>query len=240
MNIRQTIAAFSVATILGMVVLATPADAEWQGETYVDDFDDTKIHRLKTTAPIINQYGQEAEGSLLLYCFTKYGDVRGLQVAIYFGGYFMSDHDGYGTVHYRVDKNDSRSVRFFAPHGDILAEVEREARTFMRDLLLQGGSELRVRATPYRESPVTMRFDISGFEEKIRPLAEGCNAPNLILESRAEEGSKSLTREQEREARRARTKAIHACREKLESQGFSSEDAHAQCIKEIPPVIRGD
>ena len=207
-----------VVAVCSVFLLAPSAGAGWESLTSTDEFNDTTIHTLVTTTPIMNQYGQVTEGWLALNCFTEQGGIQGLQVAIYFGGHFMSDYR-HGTVRYRVDKRDAKSDRFSESNNNEKLFVRNErALAFMEDLLK--GSELLVQATPYSESPVKMRFDISGIDERILPIADGCNVPSLASEIRAR---------LEQERKQEQQEAYATCYNQRKKEGFQEQDAVSFC-----------
>ena len=97
-------------------------------------------------------------------------------VFIHFAGHFMSDLQGRGRVDFRVDDREADRVVMTASnnHEALGLWSGNGSIPFIRRNLLDGDS-IYMRATPHSESPVEMRFNISGLSEQIAPLREACD-----------------------------------------------------------------
>ncbi|MCE6949892.1 type VI secretion protein [Cereibacter sphaeroides] len=93
---------------------------------------------------------------------------------IHFGGAFMSDAGGFGEVEYRVDDRKMRMASMDASTSNEALGFFRgaEAIPFIKDLL--GGKQSLVRATPFEERVGLVTFDITGIDERIKPLRKIC------------------------------------------------------------------
>jgi type VI secretion system protein VasI len=96
-------------------------------------------------------------------------------VYISFGIIFMSDIQGYGTIDYRIDNlaPQKRNLRVSTNNTALGEWSGRGAIRWLEEMF--GASTIFVRATPYNESPIEMRFNIKGLEQAVEPLREACS-----------------------------------------------------------------
>ncbi len=94
---------------------------------------------------------------------------------IYFGGCFMSGHQGGGRVTYRLDSEPAATITMSESNNhDALGLWDGAASIpFVKKLF--GHSKLLIRATPFSDSAVTAIYEIAGIEEAIKPLREACH-----------------------------------------------------------------
>lgn len=85
-----------------------------------------------------------------------------------------SRYNSYGDVEIRIDDNASRTVPMdSSTSNDSLGFWSGgQAIPLIKSML--DGDILLTRFTPFSESPVTARFEISGISEAIKPLRESC------------------------------------------------------------------
>jgi type VI secretion system protein VasI len=86
-----------------------------------------------------------------------------------------SGFSGYGTVEYRIDDNPASKRGFDESTNNRSLGLWNGGSSipFLKSLF--GAQELLVRFTPFNESPVTAKFNISGLEDAIAPLRESCH-----------------------------------------------------------------
>ncbi|WP_157966243.1 type VI secretion system-associated protein TagO [Oceanibium sediminis] len=116
------------------------------------------------------RFGESGYARLLIWC-------RENTTAVIFGfnDQFMASAQGYGTVEYRVDKQQMRTVRMQESTDNTVLGLWSGGQSipFIKELL--GHETLIVRATPFNESSVTVKFDISGLDNAITELRETCS-----------------------------------------------------------------
>lgn len=94
---------------------------------------------------------------------------------INFDGHHMADIQGYGDITFRVDKRKAftRGTDVSTDNSSLGLWSGGRAIPFIKNLL--GGDSLLIQATPFSESPITVRFDISNLDEAIIPLRKACS-----------------------------------------------------------------
>ena len=85
-----------------------------------------------------------------------------------------SEYNDYGDVDVRLDSDRSRTISMNASTSNDSLGLWSGGKSipFIKSML--GKDEMLTRFTPYAESPVTARFQISGLDEAITPLRESC------------------------------------------------------------------
>ena len=91
------------------------------------------------------------------------------------GMYLASGFDGYGRVDYRVDDRPAGVWSMQESTDNEALGLWRGSQSIPAIKGLFGGDVLRVKFTPFNESPVEVTFNIAGLEEQIVPLREACN-----------------------------------------------------------------
>lgn len=93
---------------------------------------------------------------------------------VHFGGAFMSDIQGFGTIDVRIDDQKMRTMNLdVSDNNEALGFFSGgDAIPFIKTLL--EGQELRIRATPYNENSILLTFPIAGLEDELKPLRETC------------------------------------------------------------------
>lgn len=154
------------------VVETPPTQSAWDIRITTSQLDDSRRVTLIVTSdePLAGRFGRNDNANLIIRC-----EQNTTSLYITWGGHFMSDTRGGGRVDYRVDarapahvtmrpSNDNQALGLWRGNASI---------PFIRQLF--GGASLYVRATPFSESRIEARFNISGLEEEIAPLREACN-----------------------------------------------------------------
>lgn len=96
---------------------------------------------------------------------------------VHMDGHFMvsSQYHSYGDVDLRIDDNQAFSKSMIESNDNKALGLWNGGTSIPLIRQLFGAEKLIVRATPHRESSMTMEFDISGLEEEIAPLREACH-----------------------------------------------------------------
>jgi type VI secretion system protein VasI len=94
--------------------------------------------------------------------------------AIWFGGLFMADTQGYGAVSYRVDAKKAVTGAFSVSNDHEHLGLWSGSRSIPFAKSLFGGKSLVVQAAPFSANLVTLDFDIAGLEETMIPLRKAC------------------------------------------------------------------
>lgn len=153
--------------------VADVPQSQWLLRTETSALDDTTSVFLNVFSEenLRSRFGRGGPARLTVRCVENT-----TSVILHFGGLFMADSGTYGQVAYRVDDAPAGSIQMSESTNNEALGLWRggQAIPFIRQQLF-GGESLFVRATPFSESPVEMRFDISGLEEVIAPLREACN-----------------------------------------------------------------
>jgi len=85
-----------------------------------------------------------------------------------------SRYNDYGSVDVRIDDARSRKIPMDSSTSNDSLGLWSGGRAIPFIKTMLGGDIMLVRFTPYGESPVTARFQISGLDEAIKPLRESC------------------------------------------------------------------
>lgn len=158
---------------IGIEGIMDAPQSSWLLRTETSALDDTTSVFLSVFSEenLRSRFGQGGPARLTVRCLENT-----TSVILHFGGLFMADSGTYGQVAYRVDDAPAGSIQMSESTNNEALGLWRggQAIPFIRQQLL-GGQSLFVRATPFSESPVEMRFNISGLEEEIAPLREACS-----------------------------------------------------------------
>ena len=227
----------AVFALCGAMLAAASAQAAWESETRLDPFYDHEIHALSTPSQaFVDKHGRERVGRLALTCSTREGRA-GLAVEFHFGGLFMSDSGAYGEITYRVDGKSAKTGAFETSNDhEWLSVFGWEAEQFMAYML--GGEKLLTRATPAWRLSRLFEFDITGIDERIRPLAEGCGAARLTPEGRASVEAARKAVEAGESATAEWNRLFRECREQRRAEGGDTSAVIAGCMRELPPPPR--
>lgn len=91
------------------------------------------------------------------------------------GSQYLSDTGNYNRVAYRLDKEKSDTISMdVSEDGDALGLWSGDVSIPLIKKMF-GHEKIVVEITPYRETAVTMEFNIAGLEEEIKPLRQACN-----------------------------------------------------------------
>ena len=91
------------------------------------------------------------------------------------GSQYLSDTGNYSRVSYRLDKEKSDTISMdVSEDGDALG-LWSGAVSIPLIKKMFSHEKMVVEITPYRETAVTMEFNIAGLEEEIKPLRQACN-----------------------------------------------------------------
>jgi type VI secretion system protein VasI len=132
--------------------------------------DETLVLVMTTSEEIVpSNTGSSEHGTLILRCSENV-----TSAFIHFGGAFMSDIQGYGSVDVRVDDQKMRIENMDASDNNEALGLFSggSAIPFIKNLF--DGEILRIRATPYNDNYVLLTFPIEGLAEEITPLREAC------------------------------------------------------------------
>lgn len=147
-----------------------------QEKSKIDDSTNVYL-QLSSKEPIANQLREMRNVELFIMCREGKTDLY-----FVFGGYFMANIEGYGTVTYRIDVRPAATKQFTeSTDHKALGLWHGQGVPLIKEMF--NSSTLFVRATPYNESSVTAEFNISGLKEAIKPLRAACGwadtAPSL-------------------------------------------------------------
>jgi len=145
--------------------------SKWIVQTKTSPVDDTTNVYVELSGEngILDQYGQKSSITLELTCREN------VTAAFFiFGGYFMSDLEGRGTVTYRIDKQAAQNKNFTVSTDNKALGLWSggTAIPFIKSLL--DGQRLYVEATPFSDNAVSDFLPISGLKDAISPLRKSC------------------------------------------------------------------
>jgi len=147
------------------------ADSEWDISIETSSLDDSKLVIISVTSSeqLSGPYGQSSYGRLILRCQENTTSAQ-----VYFGDHFMSDLQGRGRVDYRIDAEQPRRVDMRVSTNNKFLGLWNGGTAIPFIQRMFAADELLVRATPFSDSPVEMKFPISGLEDQITPLRDAC------------------------------------------------------------------
>lgn len=149
------------------------AAGSWNERIVTSEFEDTKdvFLYVDSEAPIdCGSLRGSSEARLFLRCMENTTAVI-IQTKCHLTS---SRYNGYGDVDVRMDDAPAKVVSMeSSTSNDALGLWSGgKAIPFIKSMI--GKEKLITRFTPFSESPVTARFDITGLDEAIAPLRESC------------------------------------------------------------------
>ena len=90
-------------------------------------------------------------------------------------GHYLADLQSYGQVAYRIDGQQSRTMRMKESTDNKALGLWSGGAAIPVIRRMLGHEKVVMRITPFNESPVTVTFPIKGIEEKIEPLRAACH-----------------------------------------------------------------
>lgn len=149
-----------------------PPSAPWIPRISKSPLDDstTVVFTLRSVDPVVVRFREPTHPELVIRCMENR-----VSVYISFGDIFMADTEDYGRIDYRIDDREARGRTLGASTDNNALGEWRAPQSIQWLRQMYGGETLFVRATPYNESRVSMRFEIAGIGEGIRPIREACD-----------------------------------------------------------------
>lgn len=145
---------------------------QWIVRKDKSEFKDTTDVFLSVESDEILRCGMftQAKAQLLLRCLEN-------TTTLYISTscHVASGFQGYGRVEYRIDEKKAASRNFDASTDNRALGLWSGNRSIPVIKQMLDGETLLVRFTPFNESPVTARFNISGLNNAISPLREACH-----------------------------------------------------------------
>ncbi len=142
-----------------LVVLATPATAEWEFHQNVDEITDEKRESAITFRDRVG---------IIITCFRSSKD---LQATVHMGDFLNTKFDPV-SVTYRVDKGAPENPTWKAYDGNQTYSSDYMAEMFARKLIT--GKVLVFRAEDYQGYDHTEKFDLTGAAGPIRKVLTAC------------------------------------------------------------------
>ena len=143
---------------------------EWQVRTETSKIDDSTnvIMVLESANSFKSNMSRTKNGAIYIVCREGSTDF-----GIHMAGEFLSDTGEFGVVTYRLDK-DKAKQRSFSESTDnkALGLWQGSGIKFIKELM--GASSLILQVTPFRDSAITLEFNIAGLSEAIKPLRQAC------------------------------------------------------------------
>ncbi len=144
---------------------------KWRIKSDTSKIEDTTDYyvSLLSDDTIAKRFGGSGQAGIYLRCKENTTSVYFI-----FADEFVSDIEGYGDMTYRLDSNKplTKSFEVSTDNKALGLWDGGSAIPFLK--AMSGKDQLIVRMTPYNQSPLTMTFDIRGFDEAIKPLRAGC------------------------------------------------------------------
>lgn len=160
---------------LGALCTNDPADAtlgNWVPHSEIDAMTDAAVISIELASesvlpPYLGQPRQPAH--LAVWC-----DNNTTSVTLMLGGWFVSDASEFGIVDYRIDGGEPKTIKMEADQTNVMLMIYGGKRSipFVKSLL--GNENLLVRATPFREQPIDMKFALTGIDDAVKPIREAC------------------------------------------------------------------
>ena len=144
----------------------------WLVRQKTSDFQDTKDIYLTLQSEntlACQRYGEPKKASMMIRCMENT-----TAILISTECHVASGHGGYGRVEYRVDDKSAGKREFDASTDNSALGLwsGHKSIPFIKSML--DGKEMIFRFTPYGNSPLTVRFEIDGLDEAIKPLRKEC------------------------------------------------------------------
>lgn len=146
---------------------------KWNVSVETSDFKDTTDVFLRLESDDVvscGRYRAAQEVSLLIRCKEN-------TTALFIAAdchLTSSDYDGYGDVDVRLDDTPSTTISMDASTNNRSLGLWSGGRAIPFIKAMLGKDVLITRFTPYGESPVTAKFQITGLDKAITPLRESC------------------------------------------------------------------
>ncbi|WP_420328715.1 type VI secretion system-associated protein TagO [Mameliella sp.] len=148
-------------------------NGKWQVQTEKSDFKDTTdvYMTVRSEEPLTcNRFGPSRPATLMVRCLENT-----TSLIIHTDCHLASGFQGYGKVEYRVDDRPAKSRNFDASTDNSALGLWSGGRSIPLVKEFFGGHSLLVRFTPFSQSPVTAKFDITGLEDSIDELRSSCS-----------------------------------------------------------------
>lgn len=150
-----------------------PPKGDWSVRTEKSDFKDTQdvFAKIDSSSGVrCNWDSTPRPITLLLRCLEN---TTAMMIITHC--HVTSGHGGYGKVDLRVDEGSAFAREFEASTSNDTLGLWSGRRSIpvIRDRLI-GGETLKVRFTPFNDSPVQAEFNITGIGEAIEPLRKSC------------------------------------------------------------------
>ncbi len=147
-------------------------ETAWVVRTDKSEFKDTTDVYLSLTSenPLhCRNYGTPVKAQLFLRCSEN---TTSMFLAT--DCHLASGHRGYGQVEYRFDDRAAGEKGFDASTDNSALGLWSGGKAIPMIKQMIGADRAIFRFTPYGQSPVTAKFQISGLEEVIKPLRKEC------------------------------------------------------------------
>lgn len=145
----------------------------WSIRTDTSEFKDTSdvYMSVESEEPLsCGMFNTEQKARLILRCKENT-----TSLIIVTACHLASGFHGYGRVEYRIDDEKARSRNFDESTDNKALGLWNGGSSIPFIKQMFGHERALFRFTPFNESPVTARFDISGVETAIAPLREACH-----------------------------------------------------------------
>ncbi|WIX34703.1 type VI secretion system-associated protein TagO [Salinicola sp. JS01] len=146
--------------------------SQWSVNESTSEFDDSKTVSvvLYSSDSIAKRFGGRDSATLALWCTENT-----TKAYFTFAGNFMADIQGYGRVRYRIDDEAAvtKSMDVSTDNESLGLWYGGSSIPFIKSMF--GHDSMVVRVTPFNQSPITMKFPISGLEDAVKPLREACH-----------------------------------------------------------------
>lgn len=145
-------------------------DNKWDVRIESSDFDDTKSVFISTKSESDLSCGflSQRPATLTIRCMENTTSV------LFTTNCHVTDIQDYGKVDVRLDRDPAFVVNTYASTNNKTLGLWEGHRSIPFIKKMFGKDQMVIRFTPFSESPVTAKFDVSGLEETIKPLRESC------------------------------------------------------------------
>lgn len=158
--------------LVWLLVFGSTFAYAWEKLEGTSPIDDSKkvILYVQTADPVRADYGNSRDIILSLQCVENKTNV-----ALTFGGAFMSSLQGAGLVTFRFDSEDAFSLDLTESTDNkaLMIDTGKKSINFIKKML--GHSKLVIRAMTYSGDFVVATFDITGLDVSLPTLREACN-----------------------------------------------------------------
>ncbi|WP_306115760.1 type VI secretion system-associated protein TagO [Roseovarius sp. MMSF_3305] len=146
---------------------------KWNIQRETSEFKDTTdvFVTVSSDEPIgCNRFGTPSRAVLMLRCLENT-----TSLIINTDCHLASGFQGYGKVEYRIDDQPASSRSFDASTDNKALGLWSGNKSIPLIKQLFGAERLLVRFTPFNQSPVTAKFEVSGAEDAVTDLRSACN-----------------------------------------------------------------